>query len=70
MDSAEEKDEHKQTGTSCIRTGPGDLFRNTGDKDTAYSDGQYKDPYLFSENGRTEKIYKWFVFQNKFENCY
>ena len=58
MDSAGEKDEHKQTGTSCIRTGPGDLFRNTGDKDTAYSDGQYNDPYLFSENGRAEKIYK------------
>ena len=39
MDSAVE-DAHKRPGTSCIKTGPGDLFESTGDKVTAYSDGQ------------------------------
>ena len=39
MDSPGEKDAHKRTGTSCIKTGPGDLFESTGDKVTAYSDG-------------------------------
>ena len=39
MDSPGEKDAHKRTGTSCIKTGPGDLSESTGDKVTAYSDG-------------------------------
>ena len=28
--------EHKQTGTSRIKTGPGDIFEIVGDKVTAY----------------------------------
>ena len=38
MDLAGEKDAHKQTGTSCIKTSPGMLFKSTGNKVTAYSD--------------------------------
>ena len=48
MHSAGEKDTHKRTGTSCIKTGPGDLFESTGDKVTAYSDGKYSGPDLLS----------------------
>ena len=70
MDSAREKDAHKRTETSCIKTGPGDLFESTGDKVTAYSDKQYSVPDLLFENYGAQKNYKWFVFPNKFGNCY
>ena len=56
IDSAGEKDAHKRTGTSCIKTGPGDLFESTGNKVTAYSDGQYSGPDLLSENGGTRNL--------------
>ena len=68
--SAGEKDAHKRTGTSCITTSPGNLFESTGNRVTAYSDGQYSGPDLLSENGEAQKIYKWFIFPNKFGNCY
>ena len=70
MDSAGE-DAHKRTGTSSIKTSSGNLFKSTGDKVSAYahSDGQCSGPDLLSENG-AKKIYKWFVFPNKFGNCY
>ena len=50
MDSVGEKDAHKRTGPSCIKTGPGDLYESTGDKVTVFSDGQYSGPDLLSEN--------------------
>ena len=56
MDSAGEKDAHKRTGTSWIKTSPGNLFESTGNKVTAYSDGQYSDPELLCENGSTKKL--------------
>ena len=56
MDSAGEKDAHKRTGTSWTKTSPGNLFESTGNKVTAYSDGQYSDPELFCENGSTKKL--------------
>ena len=52
MESAGEKPAHKRTGTSCIKTIPGNLFESTGDKVTAYSDGQYSGPNLLFENER------------------
>ena len=52
MDLAGEKDAHKQTGTSCIKTSPGMLFKSTGNKVIAYSD----DPDLLSENGGHKKF--------------
>ena len=51
MDSAEEKDAHKRTGTSCIKASPGNLFESTRDKVTAYSDGQYSSPYFLKMGG-------------------
>ena len=69
MDSAGEKDAHKRTGTSWIKTSPGNLFESTRNKVTAYSDGQYNDPDYFVKMG-AQKNSKWFAFQNKFENCY
>ena len=56
MDSAGEKDAHKRTGTSWIKTSPGNLFEGTGNKVTAYSDGQYSDPELLCENGSTKNL--------------
>ena len=50
MDLAGEKDAHKRTGNSCIKTSPGNVFESTGNKVTAYSDGQYSSPELLSEN--------------------
>ena len=41
MNSAGEKDAHKRTRTSCIKTSTGNLFESTGNRVTAYSDGQY-----------------------------
>ena len=52
MESAGEKAAHKRTGTSCIKTIPGNLFESTGDKVTAYSDGQYSGTNLLFENER------------------
>ena len=50
MDSAGEKDAHKRTGTSCINTSPENLSESTVNRVTAYSDEQYSDPDLLSEN--------------------
>ena len=50
MDLAGEKDAHKRTGNSCIKTSPGNVFESTGNKVTAYSDEQYSSPELISEN--------------------
>ena len=68
MDSAGE-DAHKRTGTSCIKTGPGDLFESTGDKVTAYSDGQYSGPVLLSENGGHKKFTNGLSFQTNLETA-
>ena len=46
MESAGEKNAHNRNGTSCVKTGSGDLFESTVDKVTAYSDGQDSDPDL------------------------
>ena len=67
MDSAGEKDAHKQTETSCMKTGPGDLFESTGDKVTAYSDKQYSVPDLLFENGGHKKITNGLSFQTNLE---
>ena len=56
MDSAGQKDTPKRTGTSCIKTSPGNLFESTGDKVTAYSDGQYSGLALLSENGCSKNL--------------
>ena len=56
MDSAGQKDTPKRTGTSCIKTSPGNLFESTGDKVTAYSDRQYSGLDLLSENGCSKNL--------------
>ena len=56
MDSAGQKDTPKRTGTSYIKTSPGNLFESTGDKVTAYSDGQYSGLALLSENGCSKNL--------------
>ena len=67
MDSAGEKDAYKRTGTSCINTSPENLFESTVNRVTAYSDEQYSDPDLLSEDrGVVAKIYKWFLFPKEF----
>ena len=68
-DSAGETDPHKQARTSCIKTSPGNFFERTGNRATAYSDGQYSGPDLLLKM-RFTNFYKWFVFPNKFGNCY
>ena len=69
MDSAGEKDAHKQTETSCMKTGPGDLFESTGDKVTAYSDKQYSVPDLLFENGGHKKTTNGLSFQTNLETA-
>ena len=56
MDSAGENDAHKRNETSCIKTGPGDVFESTGDKVTACSDEQYSGLNLPSESGGHKKF--------------
>ena len=67
MESAGEKDAHKQTRTSCIKTVPGDFFESTGDKVTAYSDGKYSGPDLLSENEGHKKFTNGLSFQTNLE---
>ena len=50
MDSAGE-DAHKRTGTSCIKTSPGNFFESKGNRVTAYSNGQNSGSELLSEKG-------------------
>ena len=69
MDSAGEKDAHKRTGTSCIKTGPGDFFESTGEKVTAYSNGQYSGPDLLSENGEYKKFTNGLSCQTNLETA-
>ena len=66
MDSAEEKDGHKRTGTSCIKTRLGNYFESTGNKATADSDGQFSGPGLLSENGGHKKFTNGLSFKTNF----
>ena len=43
------------------------IFENTGDKVTAYSDGQYSDPDLLSENGGHKKFINGLSFRTNLE---
>ena len=63
MDSAGEKDAHKQTGTSCIETSSENLFESTGNRVTANSDRQYSSPDLLSENRGYKKCTNYFFKQ-------
>ena len=65
MDAAGQKDAHKGTGTSCIKTGPGNLFESTGNKVILYSDGQYCGPDLISKNACHSKQIWELLFKKK-----
>ena len=65
MDSAGEKDAHKRTRTSCIKTSTRNFFESTGNRVTAYSDGQYiiYNLDVLSKNGGHKKFTNGLSFQ-------
>ena len=63
MDSAEEKEAHKQTGISCIKSSSENHFECTGNTVTAYLDGKYSGPDLLSENGGSKRFANGFSIQ-------
>ena len=63
MDSAEEKEAHKQTEISCIKSSSENHFECTGNTVTAYLDEKYSGPDLLSENGGGKKFTNGFSIQ-------